>query len=247
MRRLAPAGLILSLSLCAASPVLAQDSTAFDPAELERQFNFQQGTIVVGDSLATLAVPEGFRYLDGEQTSTLLEMWGNPPGASTLGMLFPSDVNPFADAGWGVVITFEEDGYVKDDDAEQIDYSAMLADIQASEADENKERADAGYEPVHLVGWAEPPHYDRSTHKLYWAKELQFGDSEDHTLNYNIRMLGRRGVLGREEVRGHCRRGGRHGGAALVEEPPGGTAGLTRYIIHHAHLRIRLPRLRSRV
>src|SRR5207247_2241570 len=29
---------------------------------------------------------------------------------------------------------------------------------------------------------------------LYWAKELAFGDSE-HTLNYNIRILGRRGVL----------------------------------------------------
>ena len=29
----------------------------------------------------------------------------------------------------------------------------------------------------------------------YWAKELAFGDSPEHTLNYNIRVLGRRGVL----------------------------------------------------
>jgi len=30
---------------------------------------------------------------------------------------------------------------------------------------------------------------------MYWAKELAFGTGERHTLNYNIRVLGRRGVL----------------------------------------------------
>ena len=40
-----------------------------------------------------------------------------------------------------------------------------------------------------------PPSYDAAAHKLYWAKELMFGTDMDHTLNYNIRVLGRRGVL----------------------------------------------------
>ena len=31
--------------------------------------------------------------------------------------------------------------------------------------------------------------------KLFWAKRLQFGDQQGETLNYNIRVLGRRGVL----------------------------------------------------
>jgi uncharacterized membrane-anchored protein len=30
---------------------------------------------------------------------------------------------------------------------------------------------------------------------LHWAKELKFGDDEINTLNYNIRVLGRQGVL----------------------------------------------------
>jgi uncharacterized membrane-anchored protein len=50
-------------------------------------------------------------------------------------------------------------------------------------------------EPVTLVGWAEPPSYDAKAHKLYWAKDLKFGSNTTHTLNYNIRILGRRGVL----------------------------------------------------
>jgi len=48
---------------------------------------------------------------------------------------------------------------------------------------------------MELIGWAEPPRYDSATHKLYWAKELKFGNATGNTLNYNIRMLGRRGVL----------------------------------------------------
>ena len=59
----------------------------------------------------------------------------------------------------------------------------------------NEEREKQGFERVTLIGWAEPPSYDAAAHKLYWAKELAFADNPDHTLNYNIRVLGRRGVL----------------------------------------------------
>jgi hypothetical protein len=30
---------------------------------------------------------------------------------------------------------------------------------------------------------------------LYWARELKFGEQPVNTLNYNIRVLGRKGVL----------------------------------------------------
>jgi uncharacterized membrane-anchored protein len=46
-----------------------------------------------------------------------------------------------------------------------------------------------------LAGWAETPHYDKAAHKLYWAKDLLNTDSGHHGLNYNIRVLGREGVL----------------------------------------------------
>ena len=59
----------------------------------------------------------------------------------------------------------------------------------------NIERLKSGYPNVELVGWAEPPSYDASTHKMYWAKELEFNKEPEHTLNYDIRILGRHGVL----------------------------------------------------
>jgi uncharacterized membrane-anchored protein len=59
----------------------------------------------------------------------------------------------------------------------------------------NSVRAKEGYPTVELIGWAAPPRYDSATKKMYWAKELKFQDSPSNTLNYNIRILGRRGVL----------------------------------------------------
>ena len=67
--------------------------------------------------------------------------------------------------------------------------------MQRAIRDGNAERQRAGYPTVELNGWAEPPHYDSASHKLYWAKDLRFGGDSGRTLNYNIRVLGRRGVL----------------------------------------------------
>jgi uncharacterized membrane-anchored protein len=61
--------------------------------------------------------------------------------------------------------------------------------------DANAERQRLGYPSMELVGWAQPPHYDAATHKLYWAKELREVGSAGSGLNYNIRVLGRKGVL----------------------------------------------------
>lgn len=172
-------------------------------AAFESQFNFQRGKIVLPGGMATLNVPENFRYLSPEQADRILvEAWGNPPGTKTLGMLFPSDVSPLSEEGWGVVITFQEDGYVKDDEAGKIDYNELLQQMKDATAEENKERQKQGYEAINLVGWAASPHYDQATHKLYWAKELNFAGAPANTLNYDIRMLGRRGVLSFNAVAG---------------------------------------------
>jgi uncharacterized membrane-anchored protein len=94
-----------------------------------------------------------------------------------------------------VTIDYSEDGYVKDGDASKINYDDLLKKMQKGIAANNAERQKQGYPPITLVGWAAPPHYDSATHKLYWAKQLKFGDEPGDTLNYSIRMLGRKGVL----------------------------------------------------
>lgn len=156
----------------------------------------QTGEISVGGDLVTLSVPDEFYFLDADDAETVLvDMWGNPPGQEVLGMLFRSDVTPLDYESWAVTIEYSDDGHVSDDDAADIDYDELLDEMQDEARASNPDRIDEGYEPIEIIGWAEPPHYVASSRKLYWAKEIQFGDAEETTLNYEIRALGRTGVL----------------------------------------------------
>jgi uncharacterized membrane-anchored protein len=167
-----------------------------DAAQFEASLHFQQGDIDLPGGKTRLHVPGTFRYLPPADSERLLvQGWGNPAGAGTLGMLLPAETSPLSAEGWGVVITYEEDGHVSDGDADGVDYDAMLKQMQEATEAQNAERTKQGYQPLHLVGWAESPRYDATERKLHWAKELSFGDSAEHTLNYNIRVLGREGVL----------------------------------------------------
>ena len=156
----------------------------------------QKGTITLPGGIATLEVPENFYYLSPEDSArVLVEAWGNPEDELNLGMLFPANYSPLDMAAWGVTIDYEAEGYVSDEDAADIDYGDLLKDMQGDTRDISKERVKMGYEPIELVGWATPPSYDPANHKLYWAKEIKFGDADENTLNYNVRVLGRQGVL----------------------------------------------------
>jgi len=158
----------------------------------------QHGEIKLPNGVATLHVPDNFYYLNPKDTETVLvDVWHNPPGAAkdTLGMLFPEKMTPFDRGSWGVSIEYEEDGYVSDDNADEINYDDILSKMQQGTRDASKQRVKQGYEPIELVGWAARPFYDKTSHKLHWAKEIKFGDEAVNTLNYNIRVLGRKGVL----------------------------------------------------
>lgn len=181
----------------------AAEPTAVDPAarlaelrKLADGLKPQSGEIVLGDGIATAKLPNNLRYLSPEDAETVLvKIWGNPKSGKKLGMLVPANFNPLSGATWAVSMTYEEDGYIKDDDAAKIDYNKLLSEMKEGVREASKEREKQGYPSIELIGWASPPRYDSTAKKMYWAKEIKFGGSTDHTLNYNIRMLGRRGVL----------------------------------------------------
>ena len=190
------------LGLVCALPAVAQEPPAaaapMDEEKFEASLGYQTGTIKLPGGMATITLPESFRYIGPQSARRVLtELWGNPARAAdgVLGMLVPADVSILAEESWGIVITFDDDGYVEDNEAAKTDFDDLLEEMKEGTADANSEREKLGFDPVTLVGWAEPPHYDAKSHKLYWAKELEFGSEPNHTLNYNIRILGRRGVL----------------------------------------------------
>jgi len=172
------------------------DDEGMSEEEFLAGFNYQTGIVDLPNGVAFLDVPESFRYVGPDDAQRFLEEgWGNPDGSGSLGMLLPVETDLFGPEGWAVIITYQEDGFISDEDADQIDYDELLASMQESVVESNKQRLELGYEPIELIGWAEKPHYDAVAKKMYWAKELKFGADETHTLNYNVRILGRKGVL----------------------------------------------------
>ena len=164
--------------------------------EFEASLTYETGEIALPGGKASLTVPEDYFYLSPADTKRVLEeAWGNPEGEPMLGMLFPMKYQVLDNASWGVTIEYAEDGYVSDDNVEDIDYAELLAEMKADVQEESIWREEEGYPSIALIGWAEKPYYDRETHKLYWAKEIKFGESEQNTLNYNVRALGRQGYL----------------------------------------------------
>ncbi|MFN8360273.1 MAG: DUF2167 domain-containing protein [Candidatus Kapaibacterium sp.] len=187
---------ILSV-LCITAFVNAQviDSVQMKIDAIEQSLQYQTGIIELETGNATIAVPDGFRFLDKKQSVFVVsELWENPVDSSILGMLVPSNRGVLGAEGWGFIITFNEIGYVKDDDAADIDYDDLMKEMKASAEEANPERVRLGFESVKLIGWASTPFYDKQSSTLHWAKEIQFGDASTNTLNYNLRILGRKGT-----------------------------------------------------
>ncbi len=191
----------------AATFAFAQDDETYElSAEEQQQYQHYQailesldpqtGDIKLSGNLATLHVPDNFYFLDSDDAEkVLVDLWGNPPGQDVLGMLFPEQYSPLDYESWAVTVDYVADGWVTDEDAADIDYDDLLEEMQDDIRDANPDRIAEGYGSIELLGWAEPPHYDASNKKLYWAKELRFDGNDDTTLNYEIRALGRRGIL----------------------------------------------------
>jgi len=192
-------GLLAAVALAWGTPAMAQEDGE-DTGPSAEQFvaglQFKEGDITVPKAHARFQLTPDFRYLEQADARRVLEdLWGNPPDESVLGLIVPRKPDLLTDDSWAVVVTYSDEGYVSDEDAAKIDYAEMLTEMKQSMREENGARKEAGYGTVDLVGWAVPPRYDGSAKKLYWAKELSFNGSAEHTLNYDIRVLGRHGYL----------------------------------------------------
>ena len=98
------------------------------------------------------------------------------------------------DLSWFLCFEFDEVGYVKDDEKDELDADAILEAMQEGTEQSNQYRRSQGWTAIHVAGWVYPPSYDETTNNLYWATRLT-SDDGDENANYSTRLLGRRGVM----------------------------------------------------
>lgn len=139
--------------------------------------------------MAEIQVPAGFVFTGTEGTQTLMELYQNPITGIEVGFLAPEE-----NGNWFMVFEFESIGYVNDDERDALDADAMLASMKAANKEGNKLRKERGWETIDLTGWAKKPFYNSATNNLEWATEL-VDEQGFKTVNYNTRLLGRKGVM----------------------------------------------------
>jgi uncharacterized membrane-anchored protein len=160
--------------------------TAAEPEKEKVPWQEGPGTAKL-ENTAVLKLPAGYRFVDGNITRRLLKASGEPVSGEELGLVKPDE------GKWSVFFDFSPDGYVKDDDKDKLDADKLLRVIKKGNDRGNQERQKMGYPPLNITGWEQKPAYDSATHNLEWAIRAE---SEGRPiLNYNTRLLGRRGVM----------------------------------------------------
>jgi uncharacterized membrane-anchored protein len=197
---LAVAGLLTALPAAAQQPQPApseQQARAARMKAILESLHPVSGDVALPGADAVLHLGKDFYYLPPDEArKVIVDGWGNPPRVAddVLGIVFPTG-KTFLDDTWGAAITYEGSGYVTDKDAQTADYDALLKQLQSGEDEINAKRRQEGYPAQHLVGWAQPPSYDAASHSVVWAQNIAFDGQSDNSLNYDVRMLGRKGVL----------------------------------------------------
>lgn len=146
-------------------------------------------TVEVGDKLAELKLPASFAWIGPKKTQELINKQGHASG-NEVGAIVPTG----DDSDFLVLLEYEKNGYVEDKDADKLDADEILKNYKEGTEAANEERKEKGGIPLHVTGWDEKPRYDSAKHVVVWSLLLQ-DDKKDNTVNYNTRILGRKGVL----------------------------------------------------
>ncbi len=141
-------------------------------------------------SWASVEVPAEFIYTGSRGAKMMLEALGNPADGSNNGIVMPEDLSK----DWFLVFTFEEIGYVSDEDSDDLDAAEILTSLREGTEHGNEMRRQRGWPTIRIDGWVVEPHYDGASKNLEWGTEL-VDEQGNRSLNYKIDVLGRRGVM----------------------------------------------------
>lgn len=142
-------------------------------------------------SESRVAVPKGCQFTAAAGARSFMLATENPPSGSELGVL----ICPTADESdqWFVVFSFDNSGYVRDNDASELDADAILSTLRAGNENGNKDRVARGWAALTLDGWVRAPYYDLKTNNLTWSTKVS--DVSGSSVNHSVRLLGRGGVM----------------------------------------------------
>lgn len=139
---------------------------------------------------AILNLPNGYCFIPPKEAADLNKLIGNSFDPNLMGMIISDDL----EFKWHIAITFSKVGYIREDEAKDLNADELLNIIKENTAKSNEERVKKGFSPLEVQGWIESPIYNSSKHQLIYSI-LADNKSSEKTVNYNSDVLGREGYI----------------------------------------------------
>ena len=207
-------GVALSLARMAEAGVSTSAAVIADifneePADKQVDDQFQiynqtftrlRGEVELLNGDAKISVPEGFYFLDADQTSKLMEeLTGFPAESDVLGMMMADGTDPLDSKGWRLMVRFDDIGRVEADTGD-INADATLQEFRSQADRTSLGNASGRGAPIELLGWAAAPELDTDSMSFSWGVDLVDFTRNLDLVDYRVNMLGREGVLKLELV-----------------------------------------------
>ena len=177
--------LIIILMLCASFFV----SNAWGVGDI--QWIEGPNTAELGGKTAKITFGEPYVFCGAQDAIAIMRSMGNLADETTVGFLAPKEDD------WFLLFEYNEEGYIKNADQEDLDAEAILENVRIGTEKANEYRKEQGYSPLNIVGWHTRPQYDSATNNLVWAiiAESEEQGQMSQVINYNMRLLGREGYM----------------------------------------------------
>ncbi|MBT9588992.1 DUF2167 domain-containing protein [bacterium] len=146
-------------------------------------------TLTLAGTVGKMDLPKGYVWIGESKAKELIKKNGGS-GENVIGLILPNTKN----ADFAVELKYEDTGYVEDKDAGKLDAKEILKSYQEGTEAQNEERKEKGMAALHVTGWEQEPSYDPKTHVVIWSLQGE-NDSKEQFVNYNTRVLTRKGVL----------------------------------------------------
>jgi uncharacterized membrane-anchored protein len=93
----------------------------------DKAIKYQTGSVDLNSEIS-LNIPKGYKFMPkADAEFVVYEYWGNPRRDDVLGMIVKEDYSLLdSNATWAFVVSYENSGYVKDEEADKINYDEML-------------------------------------------------------------------------------------------------------------------------
>jgi uncharacterized membrane-anchored protein len=133
-------------------------------------------------------LPAGAILFEHDVAKQIVEKDGGD-GEAVSAIILPAD----ATQTWFVKIDYDDVGYVKDSDANELDPNDLFNQYKQGTEEQNTRPKTLGVPELFLDGWSEMPKYDKPTHTLAWGFKAHSTDGPN--VNYFSRLLGRNGYM----------------------------------------------------